>query len=220
MASSTVEDYLKRINLEGGSAGGALVPMGRLARVMEVVPGTVTAMVKSLVGSRLVHYEPYAGVRLTRSGQKLALRILRRHRVIELFLVEALGVDWSEVHEEAEHLEHAVSERLVQKMDEFLGRPGFDPHGDPIPKADGSVASRELARLADQDKGARCRVARVEDQSPAFLRAVEQLGLAPGAAVRVERRDDEAGTIDLKLGARRTVTVAEAVARRLLVESV
>ena len=219
MASSTVEDYLKRIYLEGGSSSGDLVPMGRLARAMAVTPGTATSMVKSLLQARLVKYEPYAGVRLTRSGQKLALRILRRHRVIELFLVETLGMDWSEVHTEAEQLEHAVSEQVLEKMDEFLGRPGFDPHGDPIPAEDGSVSSQRLDRLVDVGDGARCRVARIADQSPAFLRSVEQLGLVPGVQLRVEKRDEGAGTVRLRVGSRKAVTVAEEVAARVLVQA-
>ena len=194
--------------------------MGRLARGMDVAPGTLTAMVKSLVASGLVEYQPYTGARLTRSGQKLALRILRRHRVIELFLVEALGMDWSEVHEDAERLEHAASERVVQRMDEFLGSPGFDPHGDPIPTAEGAVEEPDIEPLANMRDGERGRVARVIDQSPAFPRAVEQLGLLPGTTVRVERRDDHADTLQLRLPRKPVFTVAEDVARRLLVQRI
>ncbi|MHC4955753.1 MAG: metal-dependent transcriptional regulator [Planctomycetota bacterium] len=219
MATSTVEDYLKHIYLEGGSSSGDLVPMGRLARAMSVAPGTATAMVKSLVRERYVRYEPYAGVRLSRRGQKVALRILRRHRVIELFLVEALDMDWSEVHVEAEQLEHAVSERVLERMDAFLGRPGFDPHGDPIPAEDGSVSVRELNRLHEAPVGGRFRVARIADQAPGFLRGIEQLGLVPGTALRVESRDDGAGTMRLKLGRAGTITVAGEVAARVLVEA-
>src|ERR1700732_4614853 len=111
MPSSTVENYVKRLYMEQQRSPERLVPMGRLAAVMGVVPGTVTTMVKALDEERLVHYEPRSGVRLTRSGEKLALHVLRRHRLVELFLVKALGLDWSEVHEEAEVLEHAVSEK-------------------------------------------------------------------------------------------------------------
>jgi len=218
MTTATVEDYLKRIYLEGGSSSGDLVPMGRLARAMDVAPGTATAMVKSLLNDRHVQYEPYAGVRLSRRGQRVALRILRRHRIIELFLVEALGMDWSEVHEEAERLEHAVSERVLEKMDAFLDRPGFDPHGDPIPAEDGSVARRDLDSLANADAGARCRVARIAEQAPAFLQAIERLGLRPGTTVRVTDRDDAAGTLGLKLRGGRAITVAGEVAARVLVE--
>ena len=165
MASSTVEDYLKRIYLEQVQGDAELVPMGRLAESMGVAPGTATSMVKSLAESRLVRYEPYAGVRLTRNGQKLALRILRQHRIVELFLVEVLGMDWAEVHEEAERLEHAVSDRVLERIHDYLGRPEFDPHGDPIPGTDGRLARRKLVPLADMSRGDRCRVARITDQS-------------------------------------------------------
>lgn len=218
MASSTVEDYLKRIYLEQATSRDRLVSMGRLAKRMAVAPGTATAMVKALAESRLLDYEPYAGVRLTRSGRKLALRILRRHRVIELFLVEVLGMDWAEVHEEAERLEHAVSERVLDCMDQYLGSPAFDPHGDPIPRADGSVGRRPLERLDRVPGGSHCRVARITDQSPSFLRAVERFGLRPGADFEVGTRDAEAGTLDVRFTARRRVTLADEVAGRVLVE--
>ena len=218
MASSTVEDYLKRIYLEQAKDDAALVPMGRLAESMGVAPGTATSMVKSLAESLLVHYEPYAGVRLTRNGKKLALRILRQHRIVELFLVEVLGMDWADVHEEAERLEHAVSDRVLERIHDYLGRPAFDPHGDPIPAADGRLTRRNVVPLSRTSRGARCRVARIADQSPAFLRAVERFGLLPGSDLRVKQYDEEAGTIELAVAPRRSVTVAREVANRVLVE--
>jgi len=218
MASSTVEDYLKRIYLEQATDDAALVPMGRLAGSMGVAPGTATSMVKSLAESRLVHYEPYAGVRLTRNGKKLALRILRQHRIVELFLVDVLGMDWADVHDEAERLEHAVSDRVLERIHEYLGRPEFDPHGDPIPAADGRLAHRNVVPLSGTSRGARCRVARIADQSPAFLRAVERFGLLPGSDLRVKQHDEEAGTIELVVPPRRSVTVAREVSDRVLVE--
>ncbi len=133
MATSTVEDYLKCILTHEQASGDALVGMGQISASLEVAPGTVTAMMKTLAESELVTYEPYSGVRLTPAGRKLAAHVLRRHRLIELFLVQVLELDWSEVHEEAELLEHAVSDRLIERMDEMLGRPQVDPHGDPIP---------------------------------------------------------------------------------------
>src|SRR6476661_8041735 len=144
MPSSTVEDYLKQIYLEqqAGDAG-QLVPMGRLAAAMGVVPGTATSMVKTLADSGLVSYEPRGGLRLTRGGEQLALRVLRRHRLVELFLVKTLGLDWSEVHAEAEELEHAISDRVMDRIDVLLGHPTVDPHGDPIP--DSNAAAGKLA---------------------------------------------------------------------------
>ena len=139
LPSQTVENYLKTIFLAqaGRAAPDELVPMGQIASALGVVPGTATTMVKTLSESGLVHYEPYMGVRLTPAGEKLASLVLRRHRLIELFLVKVLGMSWTEVHDEAERLEHAVSEQLIERIDAMLGRPAVDPHGDPIPTAEG-----------------------------------------------------------------------------------
>src|SRR6187401_478306 len=145
LPSSTVENYLKAIYVgETHLVGGQkLVPMGQLAGALGIAPGTATTMVKALAESGLVTYEPYNGVRLTSAGEKLAALVLRRHRLIELFLVQVMGLRWDEVHEDAEQLEHVVSERLVDRMDEMLGRPEVDPHGDPIPDPDGMVKPQE-----------------------------------------------------------------------------
>ena len=137
MPTSTVEDYLKQILLEEQRHPGEQVGMGKIADALGLAPGTVTTMVKTLAGSGLLDYEPYSGVRLTDSGRQLALHVLRRHRLIEVFLVQVMGMDWSEVHPEAEGLEHAISDRLIERMDEMLGHPVVDPHGDPIPSAHG-----------------------------------------------------------------------------------
>src|SRR6187200_2537401 len=145
LPSSTVENYLKAIYQAqtGLPRVDALVPMGQLASALGVTPGTATTMVKALAESGLVRYEPYAGVRLSAAGEKIAARVLRRHRLIELFLGKVMGMSWTEVHEEAEHLEHAVSDRLIERIDEMLGRPSVDPHGDPIPGPEGTLAKAE-----------------------------------------------------------------------------
>src|ERR687894_580100 len=156
LPSHTVENYLKAI-LQAQTAlpdAQGLVPMGQLAAALGVVPGTATPMVKALSESGLVRYEPYAGVRLTAAGEKLAALVLRRHRLVELFLVKVMGMSWAEVHDEAEHLEHAVSERLIERIDEMLGRPAVDPHGDPIPDAHGSVDRRQYDTLMTCPVGA------------------------------------------------------------------
>src|SRR3954465_9540463 len=137
MASSTVENYPKQIYLEQQPLGADLVPMGRLATAMTVTPGTATTMIKALAEANLVNYEPRTGVRLTRAGEQLALHVLRRHRLIELFLVKVLGLDWSEVHEEAQELERAGSDKVLERSDAPRGHPRVDPHGDPIPPAKG-----------------------------------------------------------------------------------
>src|SRR5271170_3940973 len=149
MASSTVEDYLKQLYLEQLSSDADLVSTGRLASAMGVVPGTATSMVKALADSGLVSYEPRDGVRLTASGQQLALHVLRRHRLVELFLVKVLGLDWSVVHEEADELEHAISDRVLERIDELLGHPTTDPHGDPIPNTKGHVHEPRRLSLAE-----------------------------------------------------------------------
>src|SRR5580698_1593569 len=149
MPSSTVENYLKQLYLEQQAGADPLVPMGRLASAMGVVPGTATSMIKTLADSGLVDYEPRGGVKLTRGGEQLALHVLRRHRLVELFLVRVLKLDWSEVHAEAEELEHAISDKVLEKIDDLLGRPRADPHGDPIPTAKGQVIEARRRSLAD-----------------------------------------------------------------------
>lgn len=200
MASSTVEDYLKRIYLEQQAADpGELVPMGRLASAMSVVPGTATSMVKALADSGLVTYEPRGGARLTRGGEQLALHVLRRHRLVELFLVKVLGLDWSEVHAEAEELEHAISDKVLERIDALLDHPRVDPHGDPIPPAKGKpIADFAHRSLATCDLRKRLRVARVLDQNPSFLQFVERCGLTPGTQLIVEARDPNAAAVVVK----------------------
>src|SRR5687768_972206 len=171
LPSSTVENYLKAI-YQGASAltpPQRLLPMGQLATALRVVPGTATTMVKALAESGLVRYEPYAGVRLTPAGEKLAALVLRRHRLIELFLVEVMGMSWAEVHEEAEQLEHAVSDRLIDRIDEMLGRPAVDPHGDPIPGPEGTVHHRAYQDLLTCPVQTPVVVTRVTDQDSDFL---------------------------------------------------
>jgi len=191
LPTHTVENYLKTIYLAelDRSGSGELVPMGQLATSLGVVPGTATTMVKALAESGLVHYEPYVGVRLTPAGEKLASLVLRRHRLLELFLVRVLGMNWSEVHEEAEQLEHAVSERLIDRIDEMLGRPTVDPHGDPIPTPEGTVPATDDVDLLSAPLDTPLEVTRVIDQDPTFLRFVERHALVPGNYLVVSERD-------------------------------
>ena len=141
MPSLTVENYVKAIYQLAHEADDGAVATGQISAALGVLPGTVTSMLKTLDESNLATYTPYEGVRLTPSGRGLALRVLRRHRLIEQFLSQTLNLSWDEVHEEAEHMEHAVSDALVDRIDAYLGHPTTDPHGDPIPKADGTVAA-------------------------------------------------------------------------------
>jgi len=220
LPSYTVENYLKALlQAQIGMRPDELVPMGKLAAALGVVPGTATTMVKTLAESGLVQYEPYAGVRLTTAGEKLAAMVLRRHRLIELFLVQVMGMSWTEVHEEAEHLEHAVSERLIERIDEMLGRPAVDPHGDPIPDPHGAVDRREYDTLLTCPLHARVAVSRVTDQDTTFLRFVERHDLKPGSIVEVEERDQAADSVRLKGDNDREITIGTRAASKVLVES-
>ncbi len=195
MPTSTVEDYLKCIFLESQRSSGELVSTGKIAAAMKVAPGTVTAMMKTLTEAGLIAYEPYSGVQLTEAGRRLAAHVLRRHRLVELFLVRIMGMDWSEVHEEAEVLEHAVSDRLIERIDEMLGHPSVDPHGDPIPTAGGEVDESELPSLLSCEMERTLTVARVTDQRAEFLQLLERHGLMPGRRARVESRDELTETV-------------------------
>jgi len=219
MATTTVENYLKQLYLEQQQSPGQLIPMGRLATVMGVVPGTATSMVKALADSGLVTYEPREGVRLTSGGEQLALHVLRRHRLVELFLVKVLDLDWSEVHDEAEELEHVISDKVLARIDEYLGHPSVDPHGDPIPSAAGAVTDeRRLHSLVDCPLGRALRVARVIDQDRPFLQFVERCGLTPGVRVTVEARDALAASVIIKPQDKRPITLGTAAAAKILVE--
>jgi DtxR family Mn-dependent transcriptional regulator len=220
LPSSTVENYLKAI-YQGQLqlAGDArLVPMGQVASALSVTPGTATTMVKALGEAGLAEYEPYSGVRLTAAGEKLAGLVLRRHRLVELFLVQVMGMSWDEVHEEAELLEHAVSDRLIDRIDAMLGQPTHDPHGDPIPTAEGTLRPHHLESLLTCPLGVRLRVTRIADQDPAFLRFIESNNLKPGQAIAVDARDPAADSVRISGSERPPLTIGTRAASKLLVE--
>jgi DtxR family transcriptional regulator, Mn-dependent transcriptional regulator len=218
LASQTVENYLKAIYMAQVSASdGSLVPMGQLAAALGVVPGTATTMVKTLSESGLVHYEPYMGVRLTEAGERLAAMVLRRHRLIELFLVQVLHMDWSEVHDEAERLEHAVSERLIDRIDQMLGRPAVDPHGDPIPGPEGELNRQSYPDLLTSPLDTPLAVIRVTDQDADFLRFLDQRGLKPGQRVRIEARDTASDSVTVRNESGALTTIGTRAASKLLV---
>jgi DtxR family Mn-dependent transcriptional regulator len=218
MPSITVENYLKQLYLEQQNASEELVPMGKLASAMGVVPGTATSMVKALADSGLVSYEPRFGARLTKGGEQLALHVLRRHRLVELFLVKVLGLDWSEVHDEAEELEHAISDKVLEKIDKLLGHPSVDPHGDPIPSAKGKVSEERLVRLPESETGAKVRIARIVDQDARFLQFLDRAGLRPGVMLTINGRDEQADAISVKVDARTPLTLGTTAAMKIMVE--
>lgn len=219
LPSSTVENYLKAIY--AGSAGLSdpqrLLPMGQLASALGVTPGTATTMVKTLAESGLVRYEPYAGVALSPAGEKLAALVLRRHRLIELFLVRVMGYSWDDVHDEAEKLEHAVSDRLIDRIDEMLGRPEVDPHGDPIPNSEGLVKQQDAENLLTCPLRTPVVVSRVIDQDRVFLRFIEQNNLKPGESIEVEERDSASDSVQVRGKNDRRITIGTRAASKLLV---
>jgi DtxR family Mn-dependent transcriptional regulator len=214
VASLTIENYVKAIYQI--SAGGGAASTGKLAEALGVSPGTVTSMLKTLGESGLAEYVPYEGARLTEAGRMLALRVLRRHRLIELFLVRTLDLAWDEVHAEAENMEHAVSDLLIDRIDAYLGYPATDPHGDPIPTADGTVAGTSGRRLSQVAVGQPFRVVRVLEQTPEFLRYLTETGLTLDARGNVAANRSESGTITVEIGGQAT-TLSHEVADRLLV---
>lgn len=217
MASLTVENYLKTIYQVTARRRGEPASTGELAAALGVSPGTVTSMLKTLGESGLATYTPYEGVRLTNQGATLALRITRRHRLIELFLVQTLKMEWDEVHEEAEHMEHAVSDLLVDRIDAFLGYPKADPHGDPIPRADGTIDEADGRQLSDCRPDEKFRVLRVLDQSPDFLRFLSESQLTIGAVGRIVTNRVESGAISVEVAGRATTLGRDAAQKILIV---
>jgi DtxR family transcriptional regulator, Mn-dependent transcriptional regulator len=216
MPSLTVENYVKAIYQLAQEAKDGAVATGQISTALGVLPGTVTSMLKTLDESNLATYTPYEGVRLTPSGRGLALRVLRRHRLIEQFLSQTLNLSWDEVHEEAEHMEHAVSDSLVDRIDAYLGHPSTDPHGDPIPRADGTVAAAADRSLADCSVGDRFRVARVIDQSSEFLRYLSQAGLEIGAQGSLVANDAVRERVTIRLGDNEKILSREAAAKLMV----
>ncbi|MDP7008012.1 MAG: metal-dependent transcriptional regulator [Phycisphaerales bacterium] len=197
MLTSTVENYLKALFLLDPQAKKEITT-GELAKALGVTPGSATSMIKTLDEANLLEHRPHYGVKLTGHGRKLAIRVVRRHRIVELFLVEILGMDWSKVHDEAEHLEHVVSDEVIDRMDDLLKHPSFDPHGDPIPKADGSLPSRTRQTLSESRVGQPLAVARMNDQDSEFLRFAEEHGLTIGAVVEIIDLNKYADAVTIK----------------------
>lgn len=183
MLSQAVEDYLKTIyKLQNGSD---IVSTSDIARTMSVSSASVTNMVKRLAQMGLVEYESYRGVTVTSTGKKVALEIIRHHRLLELYLREVMGYPWDKVHQEAEHLEHHISEEFEDKLDEMLGFPTHDPHGDPIPTREGEIADSTTDPLANFEPGESVTIQRVSDSDPEMLSYLEKVGLMPGALLEI-----------------------------------
>ena len=218
MPSRTSENYLKQLYFEEELQKEGYVSMGRLAAAVRVAPGTATAMVKSLSEAGLVRYAPRLGVRLTDLGKRTALKVLRRHRLVELFLVQILGLDWAEVHAEAEEWEHVTSEKVLERMDALLGHPAVDPHGDPIPTVSGAVAPPSDMNLVNCPLRQKLVVTRVLDQEPKFLNFVRAAGLTPGAVLTVQNRSDEADALHVHPQRGQNLTLSQAAGAKFLVQ--
>jgi len=221
MPSLTVENYLKAILQLVIASKSEWVSTGQLATTVNVSPGSVTSMLKTLAESGLANYKPYEGVSLTKAGRNLALRMLRRHRLLELFLVRTLDLTWDQVHEEAENMEHAVSDMLIERIDEYLDRPETDPHGDPIPSADGYMRGQkdQAIALSSCPPSSRIRIVRVLNQEPEFLRYLTETGLELGATAVVEQNSTEGGLVSAKVG-KKLVSLGHRAAEQLLVETI
>jgi DtxR family Mn-dependent transcriptional regulator len=215
--SRSVEDYLKAIY--SLCEPGEVASTSAIAESLEVQPASVTGMIKRLAEAGYLEHVPYRGVQLTEAGTKAALRILRRHRVLESYLVERLGYRWDEVHSEAERLEHAASEGLIDRMAAALENPSHDPHGAPIPTAGGEIEATAPFTLAELAPGEGGRVRAVRDDDQAGLLAVEAAGLLPGARVRVVARTRNPPLLTLRVQGKesRTLELSVAVARRVYV---
>ncbi len=210
-----IEDYLKTIYALAETE--TPVSTSRIAEARQVKPGSVTSMVQRLDKLNLVHYEKHYGVTLTEAGEKVALEVIRHHRLLELYLNEALGFSWDEVHEQADILEHVISEKLEERIAAALGHPEFDPHGDPIPDKDGNIITVETQSLASLAKGDSAQVARiVDDANSEMLRYLAELGLVPGTAVTILDTAPFNGPISIKVN-RQEKIIGYAIAKAILV---
>lgn len=196
--SRSEEDYLKAIY--GLSESGDPASTSAIATVLDIQPASVTGMVKRMAESGFLEHIPYKGVRLTDRGTREALRVLRRHRILETYLCERLGFSWDDVHAEAERLEHAASDRLVERMAAALEDPSYDPHGAPIPTRTGEIEATDFSTLADVEMGEDLHIRAVADEDAERLRYMEARGLLPGVRVRVVGREPGGGPVTVRVG--------------------
>lgn len=216
MISRAMEDYLKAIYQS--PTEGDKVSTSSLAQKMDCSAASVTNMLQKLSDLKLVLYEPYQGVTLTAAGEKIALEVVRHHRLIELYLSEVLGYSWDKVHAEAEKLEHVISEEFEEKIDQALGHPTTDPHGDPIPTKDGQIASQRFRSLWEASGGEKLTVRRVSDSDPEVLRHLATLGIFPDVEISVVRKAPFNGPIHVEINEIEH-SLSEELARQIFVIS-
>ncbi|MCB9170102.1 MAG: metal-dependent transcriptional regulator [Flavobacteriales bacterium] len=216
MFTRSEEDHLKAIH--SLSVTGTKASTSAISERLDTKASSVTDMLKRLAEKGLVAHEPYHGAKLTTSGRKAALVLIRRHRLWETFLVDKLGFRWDEVHEVAEQLEHVSSEKLIDRLDAHLGHPRFDPHGDPIPDKKGRMVARKLMALDTCVVGDRVRLSSVRNSTDVLLHHLTRKGIALGSAITVTAVHDFDGSMELKLGDGRSLSVSREVADQLMVQ--
>ncbi len=214
MISRAIEDYLKVIYQLGAAKA---VTTSALADALAISDASATNMIKKLAEMKLARHSPYHGVELTKAGEKIALEVIRHHRLIETFLAEALGVPWDRVHAEAEKIEHVISEDLEERIANFLGNPTQDPHGDPIPTKALEIKTAPSATLADIAPGESARIQRVGNQDPAHLRHFSNIGIVPNATVNILDREPFHGPLRVRADNGKESVLDESTARTIQV---
>lgn len=218
MNSLAEENYLKALYKLGGKSGE--VQTNALAEELNTKASSVTDMMKKLAEKKLVNYEPYKGVSLSKEGFKVAIYIVRKHRLWEVFLVEKLAFKWDEVHEIAEQLEHIQSSELIEKLDEFLDFPKFDPHGDPIPDKDGSVYQHLEITLSQLEKKEKGIVVGVKEHSKAYLNYLDNLNLVLGAEVFVEDKVEFDSSMKVRINKNDVATISNQATKNLYIKKI
>ena len=214
--STSEENYIKAIYHLQQQDGN--VTTNELAAELKTKPASITDMMKKLKAKKLLHYEPYQGFSLSNEGKKVALGIIRRHRLWEYFLAEKLKFAWDEVHEVAEHLEHVSSKKLIDKLDEFLGFPRVDPHGDPIPDQDGKIETSRQVCLLDLPFNKTAVVSHVSDQSTEILELLKHKNIGIGTKLEVKKKFSFDNSLEVKTGKLPVFTISEQLAQNLFVK--
>lgn len=216
MHSFTEENYLKTI-YHLSTINSLVVNTNQIAEITNTKAASVTDMLKKLADKKLINYIRYQGVTLTESGNKAAINIIRKHRLWEFFLVEKLGFKWDEVHDIAEELEHINSDALINRLDDFLGNPSADPHGDPIPSRDGIIKQKKTVRIADMIQNECGIISGVSEHSSIFLKLLEKLGLTLGTHILISETIEFDGSVILKINDNNEQTISREVAKNILI---
>ena len=216
MLSYAEENYLKAI-YHLSQHGKAAVSTNAIAESLKTTPASVSDMIRKLAKKEVIIYQKYQGANISESGKKIALRVIRKHRLWEVFLVNKLRFHWDEVHEVAEQLEHIKSPLLIQRLDEFLDYPKFDPHGDPIPDENGEFTEKKRMPLNEFEIGEKGVVVAVDDSSPAFLRYLDKVGISIGTLLKVEDKIEFDGSMEINIDGKRNINISGTIARNILV---